>query len=194
MAARIIDRRLIEWSLSSWRPLRRQPLTYTFWRACLQWCRAHSNWNLTDRSTITFSDWSCFKSSPDNQLRRVWRCSGQQWDTHLTITHHIARQPVVKVSGTISLDTGTLCLSTAAPIEHGYTRTILCAPFCWSSFHDTAWLHIFRMIPSSALQSLLLIRFVLLDTVLGQPDLDQFYMSVQSRITSWIWIRCETTH
>lgn len=107
VTAMTIDRRLSERGLRSRRPLRRLPLTVAHRQARLQWCRAHSTWNLTDWSRIVFSDESRFELSPDDQRRRVWRRPGQRWDTHLTVVRHTARQPGVMVWGAISFDSRT---------------------------------------------------------------------------------------
>lgn len=107
VTARTINRRLRERGLRSRRPLRRLPLTSVHRQARLQWCRAHSTWNVTDWSRIVFSDESRFELSPDDQRRRVWRRPGQRWDTNLTVARHTARQPGVMVWGAISFHSRT---------------------------------------------------------------------------------------
>ena len=85
VTSKTIHRRFIERVLRSRRPLYRLPLTSVQHQACLQWCRAHLHWNVTDWSRIVFSNEYRFELSPNDQWRRVWRRLGQRCVTNLTV-------------------------------------------------------------------------------------------------------------
>ncbi|KFM65011.1 Transposable element Tc3 transposase, partial [Stegodyphus mimosarum] len=104
VTARTIHRRLTERGLRS---RRRLPLTSVQRQVRLQWCRAHSHWNVTVWSKIVFSDESPFELSPDDQPRRVWRRPGQPYDTNLTVFRQTGRQPGVMIWGANSFHSRT---------------------------------------------------------------------------------------
>ncbi|KFM60306.1 Transposable element Tc1 transposase, partial [Stegodyphus mimosarum] len=87
--------------------LRRLPFTSAQRQARLQWCRAHSHWNVTDWNRIVFNDVSRFELSLEDQRRRVWRRPGQRYDANLTVFRQTDRQPEVMVWGAISFHSRT---------------------------------------------------------------------------------------
>ncbi|GFV56067.1 transposable element Tcb1 transposase [Trichonephila clavipes] len=76
-----ISRHLAEANLKSKRPFRALPLTPEHWQLRLQWCQARSMWNVTDWQKIVFSDESRFVLGTDDNRVRVWRRTGERYNS-----------------------------------------------------------------------------------------------------------------
>ncbi|GFW64901.1 transposable element Tcb2 transposase [Trichonephila clavipes] len=67
------SRRLAEGHLGSRPPLRVLPLTPTYRRLRLEWCRARRNSTEAEKNQVVFCDESRFNLSTDDNRVRVWR-------------------------------------------------------------------------------------------------------------------------
>ncbi|GFX00344.1 transposable element Tcb1 transposase [Trichonephila clavipes] len=76
-----ISRHLAEASLKSKRPFRALLLTPEHRQLRLQWCQARSMWNVTDWQKVVFSDESWFVLGTDDNRVRVWRRSGDRYNS-----------------------------------------------------------------------------------------------------------------
>ncbi|GFW49230.1 transposable element Tcb2 transposase [Trichonephila clavipes] len=76
-----ISKHLAEANLKSKRPFRALPLTPEHRQLCLQWCQARSMWNVTDWQKDVFSNESRFVLGTDDNRVRVWRRSGEWYDS-----------------------------------------------------------------------------------------------------------------
>ncbi|GFV68971.1 transposable element Tcb2 transposase [Trichonephila clavipes] len=83
-----ISRHLAEANLKSKRPFRALPLTPEHRQLRLQWCQARSMWNV-DWQKVVFSDESRFVMGSDDNRVRVWRRSGERYNspTHCSTSH-----------------------------------------------------------------------------------------------------------
>ncbi|GFT09814.1 transposable element Tcb2 transposase [Trichonephila clavipes] len=99
-----ISRHLAEANLKSKHPFRALPLTPEHRQLRLQWCQARSMWNVTDRQMVVFSDESRFVLEKDDNRVRVWRRSGEQYNSPHTVLRHTARTAGVMVWGGIAYD------------------------------------------------------------------------------------------
>ncbi|GFY00167.1 transposable element Tcb1 transposase [Trichonephila clavipes] len=75
------SRHLAEANLKSKRPFRALPLTPEHRQLRLQWCQARSMWNVTDWRKVVFSDESQFFGGTDDYRVRVWRHSGERYNS-----------------------------------------------------------------------------------------------------------------
>ncbi|GFW45463.1 transposable element Tcb1 transposase [Trichonephila clavipes] len=86
-----ISRHLAEANLKSKRPFRALPLTLEHRQLRLQWCQAKSMWNVPDWQKVVFSDESRFLLGTDDNSIRVWRRSGERYNspphTHSSTSH-----------------------------------------------------------------------------------------------------------
>ncbi|GFX74969.1 transposable element Tcb1 transposase [Trichonephila clavipes] len=94
-----ISRHLAETNLKSKRPFRALPLTPEHRQLHLQWCQARSMWNVTDWQKVVFSDESRFVLGTDDNRVRVWRCSGEWYNSPHTVLRHTARTAGVMIWG-----------------------------------------------------------------------------------------------
>ncbi|GFY10150.1 transposable element Tcb1 transposase [Trichonephila clavipes] len=65
----------------------------------LQWCQARSMWNVTDLQNVVFSDESRFALGSDDNCVRVWRRTGERYNSP-----HTVQRPGVMVWGAIAYD------------------------------------------------------------------------------------------
>ncbi|PRD23420.1 UNVERIFIED_CONTAM: Transposable element Tcb2 transposase [Trichonephila clavipes] len=68
---------LAEGHLGSRRPLRVLPLTPTYRRLLLEWCRARGNWTAVEWNQFVFSDESRFNLSSDDNRGLLLRPRGE---------------------------------------------------------------------------------------------------------------------
>ncbi|GFW37642.1 hypothetical protein TNCV_4028381 [Trichonephila clavipes] len=54
----------------------------------LQWCTDGSIWNVTDWQKVGFSDESRFVCGTDDNRVRVWRCTGERYNSPHRSTSH----------------------------------------------------------------------------------------------------------
>ncbi|GFW94565.1 transposable element Tc1 transposase [Trichonephila clavipes] len=99
-----ISRHLAEANLKSKRPFRALPLTPEHRQLRLQWCQARSMWNVTDWQKVLFSDESRFVLGTDDNRLRVWRRSGERYNSTHNVLRHTARTAGVMVLGEIAYD------------------------------------------------------------------------------------------
>ncbi|GFU79417.1 transposable element Tcb2 transposase [Trichonephila clavipes] len=99
-----ISRHLAEANLKSKRTYRALPLTPEHRQLRLQWCQAVSMWNVTDWQKVVFSDESRFVWGTDDNRVRVWRRSGERYNSPHTVLRHTARTAGVMVWGAIAYD------------------------------------------------------------------------------------------
>ncbi|GFX69686.1 HTH_Tnp_Tc3_2 domain-containing protein [Trichonephila clavipes] len=86
-----ISRHLADANLTSKRPFCALPLTPGHWQLCLQWCQARSMWNVTDWQKDVFSHESRFVSGTDDNRVRVWRRSGERYNSPHNVLRLTAR-------------------------------------------------------------------------------------------------------
>ncbi|GFW18007.1 HTH_Tnp_Tc3_2 domain-containing protein [Trichonephila clavipes] len=98
-----ISRHLAEANLKSKRLFRSLPSTPEHRQLRLQWYQARSMWNVTDWQKVVFSDESWFVLGTDDNRVRVWRRSGDQYNSPHTVHRHTARTAGVMVWGGHSL-------------------------------------------------------------------------------------------
>ncbi|GFV26085.1 HTH_Tnp_Tc3_2 domain-containing protein [Trichonephila clavipes] len=92
-----VSRHLAEANLKSKNTFRALPLTPEHRQLCLQWCQARSMWNVTDWQKVVFSDESGFVLGTDDNRERVWRRSGEGYNSPHTVLRHTARTTGVMV-------------------------------------------------------------------------------------------------
>ncbi|GFV93782.1 transposable element Tcb2 transposase [Trichonephila clavipes] len=83
-----ISRHLAEANLKSKRPFRALPLTPENRQLRLQWCQARSMWNVTNCQKVVFSNESRFVWGTDDNPVRVWRHSGEWYNSPHCSTSH----------------------------------------------------------------------------------------------------------
>ncbi|GFX76822.1 HTH_Tnp_Tc3_2 domain-containing protein [Trichonephila clavipes] len=76
------------------RPFRALPLTPELRQLRLQWCQARSMWIVTDWQNVVFSDKSRFVLGTDDNRVRVWRRTGERYNSPYTVLCHTAAQLV----------------------------------------------------------------------------------------------------
>ncbi|GFX08570.1 transposable element Tc1 transposase [Trichonephila clavipes] len=99
-----ISRLLAEANLKSKRPFRAFPLTLEHRQLRLQWCQARSMWNVTEWQKVVFSDESRFVLGTDDNRVRMWRRTGERYNSPLTVLRHTSCTAVVMVWGAIAYD------------------------------------------------------------------------------------------
>ncbi|GFT66248.1 transposable element Tc1 transposase [Trichonephila clavipes] len=99
-----ISRHLSEANLKSKCPFRALPLTPEHRQLRLQWCQARSMWNVTDWQKVVFSDESRFVLGTDDNRVRVWRRTGERYNSSHTFLRHTACTAGVMVWGAIAYD------------------------------------------------------------------------------------------
>ncbi|GFT91154.1 transposable element Tcb2 transposase [Trichonephila clavipes] len=121
-----ISRHLAEANLKFKRPFRALPLTPEYRQLRLQWCQARSMWNVTDWQKVVFSDESRFVLGTDDNRVRVWRRSGERYNSPHTVLRHTARTAGVMVWGAIAYDSrSTLIVMRATLTGQRYVDDIL---------------------------------------------------------------------
>ncbi|GFS70614.1 transposable element Tcb2 transposase [Trichonephila clavipes] len=107
---RFSQRRLIEGHLESRHPLRVLPLTPTYQRLRLEWCRAQGNWTAAEWNQVVFSDESILNLSTDDNRVRVWRPCGERINPVFDLQRHTDATASVMVWGVIAYNTRSLLL------------------------------------------------------------------------------------
>ncbi|GFV51020.1 transposable element Tcb1 transposase [Trichonephila clavipes] len=97
VSSRTIRRPLAEGHLGSRRPLRVLPLTPTYRRLHLEWCRARGNLTAAEWIQVVFSDESRFNLSCDDNHVHVWRHRGECLNSAFALQRHTAPTAVVYV-------------------------------------------------------------------------------------------------
>ncbi|GFW04372.1 transposable element Tc1 transposase [Trichonephila clavipes] len=99
-----ISRHLAEANLKSKHPFRAFPLTPEHCQQRLQRCQARSMWNVTDWQKVVFSDESRFVLGTDDYRVRVWRRSGERYNSPHIVLRHTAHTAGVMVWRAIAYD------------------------------------------------------------------------------------------
>ncbi|GFX96413.1 transposable element Tc1 transposase [Trichonephila clavipes] len=121
-----ISRHLVEANLKSKRPFRALPLTPEHRQLRLQWCQARSTWNVTDWQKVVFSDESWFVLGTGDNRVRVWRRSGERYNSPHTVLSHTAHTAGVMVWGAIAYDSrSTLIVMRGTLTDQRYVDDIL---------------------------------------------------------------------
>ncbi|GFV72726.1 transposable element Tc1 transposase [Trichonephila clavipes] len=94
-----ISRHFAEANFKSKCPFRALPLTPELRQLRLQWCQARSMWNVTDWQNFVFSDECRFVLGTDDNRVRVWRRTGERYNSSHTVLRHTARTAGVMVRG-----------------------------------------------------------------------------------------------
>ncbi|GFU95431.1 transposable element Tcb2 transposase [Trichonephila clavipes] len=94
-----ISRHLAEANLKSKRPFRALPLTPEHRQLRRQWCQSRSMWNVTDWQKVVFRDESRFVLGTYDNRVRVWRRSGERYNSPHTVLRHTASTAGVMVGG-----------------------------------------------------------------------------------------------
>ncbi|GFW17017.1 transposable element Tc1 transposase [Trichonephila clavipes] len=76
-----VSRHLAEANFKSKRPFRALPLTPELQQLRIQRCQATSMWNVTDWQNVVFSNESRFVLGTDDNRVRVWRRSGERYNS-----------------------------------------------------------------------------------------------------------------
>ncbi|GFW27285.1 transposable element Tcb2 transposase [Trichonephila clavipes] len=98
------SRHLAEANLKSKRPFHALPLTPEHRQLRLQWCKARSMRNVTDRQKGVFSDESRFVLGTNDNRVWVWRRPGERYNSRHTVLRHTARTAGVMVWRAIVYD------------------------------------------------------------------------------------------